>query len=43
MMLKCFFSMYRDLVVDDLEHVWYFNRGRCSTPPYLLAIDFTIP
>ena len=26
--------MYRDLVVDDLEHAWYFNCGRCSTPPY---------
>ena len=42
-MLKCFFSMYGYLVVSDMEHIWYFNHGRCSTPPYLLAIDFTIP
>ena len=35
-MLECFFSMYKDLVVGDLEHAWYFNCGRCSTPLYLL-------
>ena len=38
-----FSCMYRDIVVGDLEHVWYLNCGRCSTPPYLLAINFTIP
>ena len=31
--VEVFFSIYRDLVVGDLEHVWYFNRGRCSTSP----------
>ena len=35
--------MYRDLVVGDLEHVLYFNCGRCSTPPHLFLIDFIIP
>lgn len=39
-MLKCFFSMYKDLVVGDLERAWYFQ---CSTSPYLLAITLTIP
>ena len=42
-MLKCLFSMYMNLVVGDLAHAWYFDCGRCSTPPYLLAINFTIP
>ena len=37
-----FFCMYRDLVVGDLEHSWYFNCGMCSTPPYSLAINFII-
>ena len=32
-MLKCVFSMYKDLVIG----------GRCETPPYLLAINFNIP
>ena len=30
-------------MVDDLEHNWYFNCGRCSTPPYLVAIIVIIP
>ena len=30
-------------MVGDLEHVWYFNYGRSSTPPHLLVINFTIP
>lgn len=38
-----FFKMYRDLVVGDLEHVLYFNCGRCSTPTHLFLIDFIIP
>ena len=42
-MLKCYFSMYRDLMVGDLEHVWFFNCGWCLTPPFLLAVNFTIP
>ena len=31
--VEVFFSMYRDLVVGDLKRAWYFNCGRCSTPP----------
>ena len=27
-MLKCFVNVYRDIVVGDLEHAWYFNCGR---------------
>ena len=42
-MLMCFFSMCRVLMVGDLEHTWYFNCGRCTIPPYLLVINFTIP
>ena len=30
-------------MVGDPEHIWYINCGRYSTPPYLLAINFTIP
>jgi hypothetical protein len=33
-----FLNMYRDMMVADLEHDWYFNCGRCSTPSYLVAI-----
>ena len=35
--------MSMDLVVGDLEHAWYFYCGGCSTPPYTLAIIFTVP
>ena len=42
-MFKYYFSMYRHLVVGDLEHAWYFDCGSGSTPPYLLAANFTIP
>ena len=41
--VKVFFlSMYRDVVVGDLEHAWYLNCGWCSTPSHLLAINFTM-
>ena len=29
-------------MVGHLEHIWYFNCGRCSTPPHLLVRNFTI-
>lgn len=30
-MSKCFFSMYRDVVVGDSEHAYYSDCGRCAT------------
>lgn len=30
-MSKCFFSMYRDVVVGDSEHAYYSDCGRCVT------------
>ena len=42
-MLNCFCNIYRDLVIGDLEHPWYLDCGRCTTPPYLLVINFTTP
>ena len=38
-----FFSMYKNLVVGDIEHAWYLKCGRCSTPLYLSTINFIIP
>ena len=37
-MLKCFLTMYKDVVVGNLEHIWYFHCGRCLAPPYSLSI-----
>lgn len=31
------------MVVDNLEHVWYLSRGRCSAPLYLVIINSTRP
>ena len=40
-MLKSFWSIHRILVIGDLYQAWYFNSGRYSAPPYLLAIYST--
>lgn len=42
-MLKYFLSICMDPMVIDLGHPWYFSCGRCLAPPYLLAINSTIP
>lgn len=41
---KCFFfSMNEVLAVGEVTHAWGLRCGRCSTLPYLLAMNFIRP